>query len=220
MVNGSSITDGCFAPPLCVNQVTALSSCYLRFRHTTRYMLVLDDDEFLFLRRRYRTAVNPLLKLIGEIRRRYPPDAPLKAIYTPPTFLFPCGRRAVNDQLFPRLGQHLHSVKGFEHEGKLLMDTEQINVFLVHYITERTHHGNEALFNSDGVHRSDPKTDMAMFHFKNMSNDAHFDLNINPPSVEDYSWRRKIACDMSYNLPKRLDLTGRSSERRTVTQEP
>ena len=38
-----------FQPPGCVALVAALSSCYSRYRGATRYMLMIDDDEFVAL---------------------------------------------------------------------------------------------------------------------------------------------------------------------------
>ena len=67
--------QGSFKPPYCLAQHAALASCYARYRKLSKYMLLIDDDEFVVVRsRRKKTRGNePTLlnkqSLLNEIHR-------------------------------------------------------------------------------------------------------------------------------------------------------
>lgn len=67
-----------FQPPPRIAQTTALASCCTLFRHTARYMAVIDDDEFLLTE--WRTVKELVVSAMEEKFPRAPaisfPSAP------------------------------------------------------------------------------------------------------------------------------------------------
>jgi len=155
-----------FHPPNPIAQTAALTSCYTRFKHTSKYMIHIDTDEFL--------AVNPSgstpnetnshpIKLEETITQKNLttfadnafirfPNAP--ALNLRPIMVSYCPHLSEtntpyyrnqsvsssdkNGYILPRLGRWQQGYHGTLHEGKLIMRTDMVDNFFVHYIAQYT----------------------------------------------------------------------------------
>jgi len=133
-----------FLPPPRLAQTAALASCYTRFKHSTKYLASIDDDEFLISKQR------TIKEFIKSVFKRFP-LAP--AVYFRPIMVSLCPARAheagvladrtraraFNGSL-PRLSGSRDAAQiaelGLQYEGKLIMRTAAVDMFHIHYVTQ------------------------------------------------------------------------------------
>ena len=145
-----------FHPPFRITQSSALASCYTRFRHTSTYIAAIDDDEFLKISsstktegKLYSSKRKPLVEFIDKMVEKFP-DAP--AFKFSPVMMRPCASpddgfdytaygTATGDaedefaELLPRLGRYPFARLGMVNDGKMVLRTEMVDMFFVHYLT-------------------------------------------------------------------------------------
>ena len=109
-------------------------------------MAHVDDDEFLsfnFAKSFKGKRLTSLTELIAEYEHRY---SNLSALYFMPINIIPCQfngpvdyvtNRSGNHTSLPRFGRWRGARTGVDYEGKMIMRTEAIGMFYVHYITLR-----------------------------------------------------------------------------------
>lgn len=139
-----------FKAPYAIAQSAALASCYSRFKHSSKYMMHIDDDEFIVLNS---TAFNNnehsnLFSIAEDVFYTFPNSSALEFL---PVNYYPChntrdgyqlGRNNVfenrNETIntnLPRLGTwDVSEIRDYS-ESKLLMRTEAVGMFFAHYIT-------------------------------------------------------------------------------------
>jgi hypothetical protein len=153
-----------FRPPSAIAQSTALASCYSRFKYTSKYIAHIDDDEFLVFSPKYaqiyaRSEMLPktLTDLADMVFDRNPRAAALR--FNPVQYM-PCNinpkQEYVHNNVFenengfwhlfmspatvsstplPRLGVWDQPYRAPPHEGKMIMRTEAVGMFFVHFIS-------------------------------------------------------------------------------------
>lgn len=151
-----------FKAPRAIAQSAALASCYVRFKHTSKYMAHIDDDEFMTfssanIQSLTNSAKSPtsLSELSDILFRRFPKSAAIR--FEPITF-FPCNvskgielminntfnyshLNLVNDiqhyqsTPLPRLGVWDLSEPFDKFECKMIMRTDAVGMFAVHFIS-------------------------------------------------------------------------------------
>eukprot|EP01041_Mallomonas_annulata_P002579 gene2579-5041_t len=129
-----------FQPPRAIAQTAALASCYSRYRSTTKWMAHIDDDEFLAINfgksfggRRVKTLVE-LVERISEM------NPSTRAVYFKPLNIVECpGDSSVRkaSKVLPRFGRWQTARAGVDWEGKMIMRSEAVGMFFVHYMTLR-----------------------------------------------------------------------------------
>ena len=178
-----------FQPPTAIAQTAALDSCYLRFKHTSKYMAHVDDDEFISFSRQVpsnnnilngtRSSRRLLKSLVDYVEHTFatsPKTAP--AIYLPPVYVVDCCNNSEHCSTslngLPRLRRdpaatHRQLVlPAADYERKLIMKTEAVGAFYVHYITflmdpdTRTDNTRWRMDDAIVVNSSDA----TVFHFK------------------------------------------------------
>jgi len=143
-----------FFPPRAIAHTTALASCYSRFRHTSRYFIHVDDDEFIafaassssssssstsFSSSSSSTSSSPsshsLVNLVHDTFSQYPNSPAFRVL---PIKIAHCSRSAPPTQhILPRLGRWGHFENGLaRHEAKLIMRSDAVKMFFVHYVTQ------------------------------------------------------------------------------------
>jgi hypothetical protein len=143
-----------FQSPRAIAQAAALGSCYSRFKHTSKYMIHVDDDEFLaFSGQRLETNSSGSLYDVAEVVFESNPAA--AAVRFEPVLFWPCNTTGNIERLphnaieapnhnirhverpspLPRLGVWDLSWRYEKHEAKLLMRTDAVGMFFVHYIS-------------------------------------------------------------------------------------
>lgn len=172
-----------------IAQTAALDSCYLRFKHTSKYMAHVDDDEFISFSRQvpstFTTSAtnNNILNGTRSSRRLLehtfatsPKTAP--AIYLPPVYVVDCCNNSeycsTSLNGLPRLRRdpaatHRQLVlPAADYERKLIMKTEAVGAFYVHYITflmdPDTKTDNTRWRMDDAIVAN--SSDATVFHFK------------------------------------------------------
>jgi hypothetical protein len=199
-------TEIFFGPPRAISQTAALASCYSRFRHTSQYMVHIDDDEFIALSSfgNFSTTNNTnsshrndnfshqladrsasyLFEYAKRIFDSFPqasgirffpvfvPDCVLAATLTSinphlPSPLTPAKlshwQNKEGCRTLPRLCKQHDGLPFFSYEGKMIMRTDAVRMFFVHYLT---------LIERGGPWKKtkqliEPKmTDAALLHFK------------------------------------------------------
>jgi hypothetical protein len=177
-----------FKCPMAIAQQTAIASCYSRFRHTSKYMAHIDHDEFLvysqsFLKTKFSmsAASSTLYHVIDRIFTMNPKNS---AIAFEPIVFWPCNitkglehtpnnaleysasSRPVNNRTYsplPRLGiWDLSNPIPSGFECKLVMRTDAVGMFFVHYIS-MLELGSWA---KKDPAISFPTTQLAMFHYR------------------------------------------------------
>ena len=137
-----------FFSPRAIAQTAALASCYARFKHTTKWMAHVDDDEFLvfdFDKEYSGGRFTNLVEFADSYDARHPN---LSAVYFRPVQVTPCISRESflrqqhireiqnSSRLkLPRFGKWRGARLGVVHEGKMIMKTEAVGMFYVHYLT-------------------------------------------------------------------------------------
>jgi hypothetical protein len=177
-------TKHAFKSPRALAQSAALASCYSRFKHSSRYMLHIDDDEFLaYSADKMSSALGSeladqnLVNLADAIFRYHPKAA---AIRFEPVMFMPCAilpmsisYNSSNALLpeyhsssagFPRLNRWKISEPGDAFEAKLLMRTDAVGMFFVHFISMLE--PGPWRKDEDKATASYPLTHLAMLHYK------------------------------------------------------
>eukprot|EP01036_Dinobryon_divergens_P027514 gene27514-36303_t len=193
-----------FHPPFAISQTAALDSCYLRFKHTSKlFKSLLDYVEHTF-------ATGPK-------------TAP--AIYIPPVYVIDCCNNSASCSTLnelPRLGRDSAAVSTHRqlflpaglHERKLIMKTEAVGAFYVHYITllmEPVTKWATRWRLKDAIVAN--SSDATVFHFK-MPPSLHRDpfgmLNFQNESVDNEQLRicDIISPELSYNSSNAQSFVG------------
>lgn len=146
-----------FKPPRAISQTAALASCYTRFRHTSKYMIHIDDDEYLVfsserVKSILRAQIMPetLFDLAEMIFSYYPHES---AIRFEPVVYLPCNKSqgiehtqqnvikypsgSVPEQIrtpLPRLGVWDVGYATKKFESKLLLRTDVVGMYFVHFV--------------------------------------------------------------------------------------
>lgn len=143
-------------PPRPIAQIAALASCYSRFKHTTKYLIHIDMDEFIFIngyslssnrrsdqqqqRKGNDSSTSQLMKYLRAVYKKRP-DTP--AIYIKPIDMLQCPMRDEREGLphlrddsnaLPRLNHYSYGYIS-PHNGKLIIRTDFVGLFYVHYVT-------------------------------------------------------------------------------------
>jgi hypothetical protein len=174
-MNASLTTNGAiaskyssFSPPRAIAQTAALSSCYLRFRHLSKYIIHVDDDEFITfspsILHHYNqssssstaTVQSETLKSLSHSSsvNRQPitslhdladgifdlfPKAP--ALSFLPVFMHYSRNNGPDNSMsrkrmkLPRLGNWTEAGGSRPFEKKMLLRTDAVLMFFVHYIS-------------------------------------------------------------------------------------
>jgi hypothetical protein len=155
-----------FLPPKPIAQTAALGSCYSRFRHTSEYIMHIDVDEFvlsretslpmfaekLFKKSPHSVALSiaPVMMvdcnstarggdglsqtdrklLIQRLSRVAQAKDNLTATGAPSR---PIQSRSI---VLPRLGTWQYAFAGYSFEPKLIMRTDSVDNFFIHYISQ------------------------------------------------------------------------------------
>lgn len=133
-----------FHPPNRITQSSALASCYTRYRHTTRYMAHIDDDEFFKVtqpaskaRLEQTSNTKPLLQYVDAMFAKFPAASALKfspvmmsTCSVPPDF-----DTSTHFGALSRFGKHPFGKLGLLGDGKMIMRTDAVDMFFVHYLT-------------------------------------------------------------------------------------
>lgn len=128
-----------FHPPNRITQSSALASCYTRFRHSTRFMAHIDDDEFfkVALPATKADVDKPLLLYTHAMFSKFPAAPALKFS---PVMMCSCSTPAhfhvtTSFGALPRLGKYPFGRLGPLGDGKMIMRTSAVDMFFVHYLT-------------------------------------------------------------------------------------
>lgn len=206
-----------FKSPRAIAQSAALASCYSRFKYTSKYMIHVDDDEFMVFSP---SKVKEYMKKPVDVKTLYDfaevffaENEIAAAIRFEPIFYHPCNNtkgveHMVNSSIdyshlklpnhlqvyrktpLPRIGVWSFSEPYDNYECKLLMRTDAVGMFFVHYVSLyeygpwRTGHP----FNDLTL----PITATVLFHFKypyQLSNTAT--ENLQPINVDLYYFNCK-----------------------------
>ena len=162
-----------FRPPRAIAHSAALASCYSRFRKTSRYMMHIDDDEFVALGRKVMSTLKgqemrgPLVRFVS---RMFHDNPKATSIVIEPMQKHLCPGMGPKDQLggnanqsshrLPRVGTWQFTVPGHSAEGKLIMKTKAVRMFFVHYVSQ-TEDGSKD-YESKAAHRSQA----VLLHYK------------------------------------------------------
>ena len=166
-----------FRPPRAIAHSAALASCYSRFRKTSRYMMHIDDDEFVALGRKVMSTLKGHLKdqemrgpLVRFASRMFRENPLATSIVIEPmqkhlcSGMGPKDRSGVNanqsSHQLPRVGNWQFTVPGHSAEGKLIMKTKAVRMFFVHYVSQ-TEDGSKD-YESKAAHRSEA----VLLHYK------------------------------------------------------
>lgn len=130
-----------FRPPVAISQTAALASCYSRYRSTSKYIVHIDDDEFITLSgsTQSRSPDESLLEFVEKLFADYPDKV---AIGFRQVSKYHCPTKGKGSQSFestielPRVGRWQHTQRGEIHESKLIMKTDSVRMFYVHYLSQ------------------------------------------------------------------------------------
>lgn len=136
-----------FQPPRAIAQTAALASCYSRFRTSSEYIAHIDDDEFFNINTnanvhsdpKWNMIVRSLYRMAKTIFERNPAAVALRLA---PVDKYHCltlpDNRDPNKRFhteLPRLGKWRHGFLGDPANGKMIMRTDRVVMFFVHYVT-------------------------------------------------------------------------------------
>ena len=147
-----------FWPPRAIAQSAALASCYSRFRRFTKYMMHIDDDEFVTINSSIATSTKKKrpgrrLKFKGALYEyanlMFLSNPHAAAISFRPVGKYNCpsaeyvGKKGIanhdsnsHKSVLPRIGVNLVSALMVPFESKLLMRTDAVRMFFIHYLTQ------------------------------------------------------------------------------------
>lgn len=177
-----------FQSPKAIAQSAALASCYSRYKHTSRYMIHVDDDEFFSYSiphlKQMIPSISPSSNLINIADNLFEMNPKTVAIRFEPAIFYPCNitqgilcnwnnnsiayPSSLSGQVLhtplPRLGVWDISEPYYRYEAKLLMRTAGVGMFFIHYVS---------LFESGEWNRGEnnhavtlPLTHLSMLHYK------------------------------------------------------
>jgi len=145
-----------FNPPNPIAQTAALTSCFTRFKHTSKYIIHIDTDEFIALNpnssvpnHNNKDAIKDdkdltLTAFADNAFIRFP-NVP--ALSLRPIMMSYCPHLKETNTpyyskqygyILPRLGRWQQGYHGTLHEGKLIMRTDLVDNFFVHYVAQHT----------------------------------------------------------------------------------
>jgi hypothetical protein len=186
--DNSTVLHKEFRPPKPITQYAALASCYTRFKHTSKYIVYIDDDEYLVysanaLAAKYSLQRPPrsLVEVADLLFDRHP-RAP--AIRFEPIIFLPCNATThveyLSSQVFeydnkstlaeyfptplPRLGTWSLSKRFLEYESKLIMRTDAVGMFYIHFVSMMEANSSKPWKIDHAV--TLPMTMLTLFHFK------------------------------------------------------
>lgn len=182
-----------FQPPRAVAQTAALASCYSRFRYFSRYMAHIDDDEFFAITHEDNAEWGPALHNLPDLADKLflqNPKAP--AIRFFPVNFFDCSPLPITDpdstsdmelevarikqelqvhpSQLPRIRKWLYGKAGYDNEGKMILRTDSVGMYFVHYVTlvdryDVSYANDSIVQNFDDIYM--PKMKHAtLFHYK------------------------------------------------------
>ena len=147
-----------FWPPKAIAQSAALASCYSRFRRFTKYMIHIDDDEFVTMNSSIARSIKKKrpgrrLKFKGALYEyanlMFLSNPHAAAISFRPVGKHYCpsaeyvGKKGIanhdsnsHKSVLPRIGVNLVSTLMVPFESKLLMRTDAVRMFFIHYLTQ------------------------------------------------------------------------------------
>ena len=157
-----TVQQGMFKPPYCLAQHAALASCYARYRKTSKYMLLIDDDEFVMTRSKDMTMgsnkhhtslpVNPSVPWIHEKDAQTTRESLSLSLFADKYFakhqkigglkFAPIVKGLCQQTLshqvgsLPRIGTWTQGRVGEQNEGKLLLRTAMILSVTVHFFLQ------------------------------------------------------------------------------------
>lgn len=168
-----------FRPPRAIAHTAALASCYSRFRKKSRYMMHIDDDEFVALSpilmqpNGSKETRGPLVKYASRMFRENPKA---HSIVIAPMHKHLCSGMGPKNEIstnasnsnyqLPRVGKWQFCLPGHPAEGKLIMKTRSVRMFFVHYVSQ-TEDGTPT-FESTPARRSEA----ALLHYKQAREDS------------------------------------------------
>ena len=162
-----------FKPPNPISQTAALTSCFVRFKSTSKYMIHIDIDEFIAVNKdgmkepsttttTAATTTSLITAFANKVFDRYSlaiamylrpimvSFCPHLTEFTTPYFK-PKGsqyRPSSSEHthqgdergtfVLPKLGMWQHGNHGTLHEGKLIMRSDMVDNYFVHYIAQRS----------------------------------------------------------------------------------
>jgi hypothetical protein len=122
-----------FTPPKPIAQSAALSSCYSRYRSLSKYIVHIDDDEFLAFSHDSYKNHNNLVTIADDIFYNNPNYPAIKfELFN----VYNCKSILQKKSNFPRLGNWNFGAFGVPFEGKLLMRTSKVISYFIHYLIE------------------------------------------------------------------------------------
>ena len=152
-----------FKPPNPISQTAALTSCFVRFKSTSKYMIHIDTDEFIAVNKDGVKGLSSSL-ITSFADRVFDRFALANAIYLRPIMVSfcphlttfstpyfrpnsnsgsqdqPAGYSQMRDKhgafVLPKLGKWQHGNHGTLHEGKLIMRSDMVDNYFVHYIVQ------------------------------------------------------------------------------------
>eukprot|EP01035_Chromulina_nebulosa_P024674 gene24674-32136_t len=152
-----------FKPPNPISQTAALTSCFVRFKSTSKYMIHIDIDEFIAVNKDgmmepsttslITTFADKVFDRFSEAIAMY--LRPIMVSYCPHLTEFstpyfkprtsqslPSENTQGNEHdgtfILPKLGRWQHGNHGTLHEGKLIMRSDMVDNYFVHYIAQRS----------------------------------------------------------------------------------
>jgi hypothetical protein len=196
LINGSIVF---FESPKAIAQYTALASCYVRFKYTSRYMSHIDEDEFLSFsgmkvgnELKLSSSPHNLVAVSDALFHAHPEQVAIRfepilflpcnstpgreqvlynAIEYPPDIRFNLLLNSANSMIptpLPRVGVwDVSRVSPRKHECKLIMRTDAVGMYLVHFVS-MTEHGTWTgrYQRLDDVGITLPVTHLALLHYK------------------------------------------------------
>lgn len=146
-----------FQPPRAIAHSAALSSCYMRFRYSSRYIAHIDVDEFLYLRKplekenmrdsweRAEAEYDYNLATLTDLLFSKQPNN-IVALKFPSIPVSTCKLHQNKHQIenhrkcfdfLPRLGKvNIGIPQVLWFESKLIVRTDRVSMFFVHYLTQ------------------------------------------------------------------------------------
>ena len=153
-----------FQPPKAIAQSAALGSCYSRYKRFTKYMMHIDDDEFVVMNSSISISTKKRnspqrLKFKGALYdfadQMFLKNPLAAAIHFRPVSKYNCpsveslgtkertihkknfnSNYSLDKLILPRIGVNLVSGLGPSYESKLLMRTDAVRMFFIHYLTQ------------------------------------------------------------------------------------
>lgn len=201
-----------FRPPLGINQLTGLASCYLRYAQTTRFMLSIDEDEFIVINPQNHSKHHISSDKTGKSRvlqtwlqdKLQTEDQSLAFAFKP-LFAYSCPQRQfqrpniANQRGFIlRLDKSTYYGAAFHYEYKLLMDTSKVSSYFVHYAYQ-VHNPQNHLLAANAISETILNhSDAFLLHIRRFDTGSIFGQSL--PLIPHQQFQTWI-CDWVYYLP-------------------